>query len=353
MPDFSILEPTDNNSFQIQWESTLKCNLDCTYCGDGHDNSTEHPSLEDSLKTVDFIFEYTDIQMQRKTDPYRLANLNVQGGESMFHPNILEILEYIDKKKQEYDWYMGVATITNAVVGARHWKEISKYITYYTISYHSESLKKQQDMVRKNILYLKEQGKNFHVAILMHPHRWENCVNMVEWCKENEIKYHARQLDHGPKDTRFLYTPEQIEYLTGKKIVEPKVETDKPVDLSSRGRACCGGNTLCINKTTNTKYVVGNTFSGWTCSVDKFFLYIKQVGGAIYTGKDCKMNFDGSVGPIGNLSNTKELLDRVRAGTDDIVCKKRICWCGLCAPKAETKELYDSIIHKYEKRDLT
>ena len=78
--------------FQIAWESTLKCNLDCSYCGDGHDNRQAHPSLEDSLKTVDFIVAYVDRYMQNRPQEQRIANLNIQGGERIYHPNIIEIL---------------------------------------------------------------------------------------------------------------------------------------------------------------------------------------------------------------------------------------------------------------------
>lgn len=348
MPDFFQLEPAEKISFQIAWESTLKCNLNCSYCGDGHDNTKPHPSLENSLRTVDFIFEYTDYYMKRRPDHWKIANLNVQGGESLFHPGIVDIFKYINEKTKQYSWYMGVATITNAVVGKRHWEELSKYINYYTVSYHAESTKKQQDLVRDNILFLKDRSKNFHVSVMMHPGYWDNCVTMVEWCKQNGIKHNARQLDHDEEDTQFNYTMEQAEYLFGpqkvKEVVKEAVET---VDLAATGRACCGGTAMCTNKTANTNYVIGNNFEGWNCSVNEFFLYIRQVTGEVFTNKDCRMNFDGKRAPIGYLNNTQEILDRIKNGIEPIVCKNKKCYCGLCAPKAQTRELYDSIMKKY------
>ena len=94
MPNFNVLY-SQRKIFQVAWESTLKCNLDCSYCGDGHDNSQKHPSLEESLKTVDFIIEYLNLHMSIKNKNNKFANLNIQGGESIFHPNILEILEFL------------------------------------------------------------------------------------------------------------------------------------------------------------------------------------------------------------------------------------------------------------------
>ena len=65
------------------------------------------------------------------------------------------------------------------------------------------------------------------------------------------------------------------------------------------------------------------------------------------------MNFGSEQGPIGHLSDTQSLLEltrqRLQSGTDTpIQCKKSICFCGLCAPKAQTRELYNKIMEKYQ-----
>ena len=334
------IEPCQAPMFQIAWESTLKCNLDCSYCGDGHDNSQPHPSLEDSLKTVDFIADYVGFYMKSKPESQRQANLNIQGGESIFHPHIIEILEYARNKEVDYQLYVNL--ITNAVTKPESWKRIAELVNYFTLSFHAESLERQQEQFRTNALHLKEVGKGFHVAVLMHPRHWQTCTAMVEWCKQNDIKHVIRQIDHDPSDTRFDYTKEQAEY-----IVPVKIDTSA-IDLSSQGRACCGGLEMCTNESSSTKYIQGNNFQGWHCSVNKFFLYIRQSTGEVFTNKDCKMNFDGEVGPIGNLSESELILERLTQGVDDIVCKKSRCWCGLCAPKAQSREDYITIMKRYE-----
>lgn len=356
MPDFNTLY-SEKKIFQVAWESTLKCNLDCSYCGDGHDNSQKHPSLEESLKTVDFIIEYLNLHMSIKNKNNKFANLNIQGGESIFHPNILEILEYANAKKSKYqDWYLSVSLITNAIIGINQWKKISKLVDFFTISYHPESLPKQQEMFKQNVLHLKQTDKSFHVAVLMHPKYWDNCIAMIEFCKQHGIKAIPRQIDHPWSDFRFNYNDEQTEFLTGtKKIpVTTKVISffRNGIDLSAQGRACCGGETMCTENAQDVRYVNGNNFKGWQCSVDKFFLYIRQTTGEIFTNKDCRMNFDNKVGVIGYLKSSNELLDAVKhqIETDTlptITCKKSSCWCGLCAPKASTPELYNTIMERY------
>lgn len=351
MPDFDTLEPIRDKFFHVEWETTLKCNLDCSYCGDGHDNSLAHPSLADSLNTVDFIFEYVDHHMKRKPKDHRHLNINVFGGESFFHPKIIDILKYTRKKRKEYTSFTcNVSTITNAVVGTTQWKRIVDYLDYFTVSFHAEALPKQREMLKENVLYLKEKDKAFQVNILMHPQHWDICTEMVQWCEDNSIRYHKRQIDHSIFDRRFNYTAEQSETITGKKPVGiftiAVAAITNGFDLSSKGRACCGGQTLCMNQSQNTNYIYGNNFKGWSCSVNEFFLYIKQNTGEVYTNKDCKMNLDGSVGPIGYLSNTQEILKKIKENTT-IICKKKSCWCGLCTPKARTPEQFSQLMTRY------
>jgi len=350
MSKLTTLEPANNQGFQIAWETTLKCNLDCSYCGDGHDNSLPHPGLKDSLETLDFIFQYTDIILSKKPKHLKHANLNVYGGESFYHPKIIDILKHARHKKDQYSWSMSISTITNAVVKPVLWKRICDHIDYFTVSFHAESTLQQQNLVKNNILYLKEINKPLHVGIMMHPKHWETCIDMVNWCEENNINYNARQIDHSILDFRFNYTKEQSEFLTG----TPPTAFDKinnliknGFDLSSSGRKCCGGLAMCSNECNTVTYVKGNNFKNWYCSVDKFFVYIKQTTGEVFTNKDCKMNYEGKVGPIGYLSDSKKIIENLKSGTSTIVCKNKSCWCGLCAPKAKDKKDYDRIMLKY------
>lgn len=357
MSNFNTLEPKSPTIFQVAWESTLKCNLDCSYCGDGHDNSTKHPSLEDTLTTADFIIDYLNLYMSLKPADQKQANINIQGGESIFHPNIVEILTYIQKKKKNYiDWSLFVSLITNAVVGKERWKRIVKLIDYVTVSFHAEMLDKQREIFKENVLHLKTVKDNFHVAVIMHPKHWDKCIDIIEWCKENNIKYHQRQIDHHWLDFRFNYNKEQTEFLIGKPKPTVKQAVVKffknGLDLSSVGRSCCSGQCLVQDKETEVTYVKGNNFKGWHCSVNQFFLYVRQVTGEVFTNKDCKMNLNGEVAPIGYLKDAaailKDLKHMIETDTLPVIqCKKSSCWCGLCSPKASNLNDFNQIMKKY------
>jgi pyruvate-formate lyase-activating enzyme len=357
MHNLTILEPKIITSFQVAWESTLKCNLDCSYCGDGHDNKTNHPNLEECLNTIDFIVDYLDLYMKIKPIEQKHANLNIQGGESIFHPDILKILEYLENKRSKYnDWKLQVSFITNAVIGKKTWENIIKTIDYFTISFHAEMLEKQSQMWKENVLCLKSNNKNFHVAVLMHPRHWDKCLRIIEWCKENNIKFHQRQIDHHWADLRFNYNKEQAEFLTGKQIDNVGQKIIKifknGFDLSSLGRACCSGQCLIQNEQIETTYIKGNNFKEWYCSVNQFFLYIRQVTGEVFTNKDCKMNLEGEIAPIGYLNKSDNILEKLKNMIETntlpvIRCKKSSCWCGLCAPKAKELQDFNRIIKKY------
>jgi len=124
------LDPTNVTSFLLDWELTKLCNLDCSYCSTGisggHDNTTKHPSLAECLKSIDFMYEYVDQYMKYKKPTQRKVILNVYGGESLFHPDIVEILQACRDKYKQYKnhWYLTITCTTNGVVGEKRWSEV-------------------------------------------------------------------------------------------------------------------------------------------------------------------------------------------------------------------------------------
>jgi pyruvate-formate lyase-activating enzyme len=374
MPDFEVLEPaidpSNRISFLLDWELTMKCNLDCSYCSSGtyggHDNSTKHPPTVECLSALDFMFEYADLYMSRKPKGIRYVVLNVYGGESLHHPDIVEILSKIQEKYQPYRdrWHLTVTTTTNAIASDKKLKQIIPLIDEFTVSYHSECTAKQKQQFKENLLTIRDSGKRLKCIVMMHqdPNLFQDATNMLSWLTEHNIKLLPKQLDgsSGVEGDR-IYNQTQIQWFNNiynsktfgqtTELLEDKVESN----LTDLGRACCGGRSLCANQNYRQRnFYVENKFPDWYCSVNHFFLYVKQVNGEVYVNKDCKMNFDGQVGPIGNLNDTIKILSTLKNQLDNnnlpiIQCKKYNCWCGLCAPKAKNLDTYNSIMKKYQK----
>ncbi len=373
MPDFDVLEPSiDSNnriSFLLDWELTMKCNLNCSYCSTGiyggHDNTTRHPPLEECINAVDFMYRYVDLYMRQKPKGLRYVILNVYGGESLHHPDIIEILQVCRDlyKKYQDNWHLTITTTTNAIINQRRFARIIPLIDEFTVSYHTENTPKQKDLFKANILSIKDAHTRVKCVVLMHsePDKFSDAQDMITWCTKHAIKHLSRQLDHGVKKIHFNYDKTQATWLQnlydGKTYntsteVELKSHGDK-FDLSDSGRACCGGRQTCKDGNFKQRhFFVENKFPDWYCSVNEFFLYVKQVNGEIFVNKDCKMDFFGNVAPIGNLKDAYKLLEKTRHDLDThsmpaIQCKKSSCWCGLCAPKAKNFKIFNSIMEKY------
>jgi pyruvate-formate lyase-activating enzyme len=363
------IDPVNRIVFLLDWELTMKCNLDCSYCLTGiyagHDNSTAHPPLDQCLKTIDFMFEYVDLYMKYKPKGLKYVVLNVYGGESLHHPDIVEILEQVHQRYQSYKdrWHLTVTTTTNAVVSERKMDQIIPLIDEFTVSYHSESTDRQKQQYKDNILKIKQAGRRLKSVVLMHtdPEKFADSQAMIDWLKQHDIQILPRQLDDQTTDT-LNYNPQQVKWfdsLYRSKSTNKQTQLiggDNEINLSNTGRACCGGRSMCENTNQKEKkfYVLDNKFPGWSCSVNWFFLYVKQVNGEIFVNRDCKMRFDGTVGPIGTLTDTQSIIDSLdhdlkNKSMSTIICAKSKCHCGLCAPKAANTESYHSMFKKYTK----
>jgi pyruvate-formate lyase-activating enzyme len=370
------LEPTNVPAFLLDWEVTKKCNLDCSYCGTlkewglhaGHDPSAKHPLLEDCLKTIDFMYQYVDLYMRYKKPSQRKVVLNVYGGESLYHPDIVAILTACRERYQQYKdaWVLTITCTTNAVIGKTLWEQVVPLIDEFTVSYHPENLPKQKQQFKDNILYLKANNKRQKCVVLMHndPELFADSERMVEFCQLHDIRAVPKALDNA--EPEWAYNPDQFNKLKTFWInrVSDKQKTNYAIQITpigqknkiqsiEEGRACCGGRKLSLNSDLKSSvgFVPRQGFNGWSCSVNWFFLFVRQYDGAVYTNKDCETSTTGQIEPLGNLDNTEVIIDTLRTqletGTMPIIkCIKDICRCGFCAPKAETQEEFLELIKR-------
>jgi len=356
------LDPSSNLSFLLDWEVTKKCNLDCSYCATGidggHDNSFAHPLLEECLTTIEFMYAYVDLYMQNKKPTQRKVVLNVYGGESLFHPDIVEILKASREKYKRYAdrWHLTITTTTNAVINKSIWKKIIPLIDEFTVSYHAENLSKHERLFFDNLLEVKKSNKRVKCVVMMHnlPELWGKSLNAIEFCQENAIGYIAKPFD-GPGEA---YTKEQFDYM--KKFWNIETPTTKEQTISvCEGRACCGGRKLALNNDlkSNVTFIQRQGFRDWYCSVNWFFLFVQQVTGNVYVNKDCRMGFNRQIEALGNINSYQTILDNLKNQFDNksmpvIQCAKSICMCGYCAPKAEQLEDFKDLISRHVITDV-
>jgi pyruvate-formate lyase-activating enzyme len=366
------LDPSNVPSFLLDWELTKLCNLDCSYCDTGidggHDNTTKHPPLEECLQTIDFMYQYVDLYMRYKKTSQRKVVLNVYGGESVFHPHIVEILQACRQKYIAYKdrWHLTITCTTNGIVGPNQWKKIAGLIDEFSVSYHAEILPKQHQQYLDNILYLKEQNKRFKCVVMMHnnPEHFAKSEKIVEFCKDHNMRYVEKPLDNA--EEKWAYTPDQFARLKtfwmnsvpvskqpeSKSNLESIGDQDK-IQSIAEGRPCCGGRKLSLNNDLKScvSFVPKQGFQDWYCSVNWFFLFVRQLDGAVYTNKDCRTSTTGRVEPLGNLKNYQSIISKVKEQFDSrtmpvIKCVKDICMCGFCAPKADNLADYNKLLDR-------
>lgn len=367
------LEPTAAPAFLLDWELTKLCNLDCSYCPTGiewgsHDNTTKHPPLAECLRTIDFMYAYVDRYMRYKKPTQRKVILNVYGGESLFHPDIVTILEQCRQRYEPYQdhWHLTITCTTNGVVGERQWHRVVDLIDEFTVSYHPENLPKQKQQYQDNVLYLKKINKRFKCVIMMHnqANMFADSESMIDFCRQHDLRWVAKPLDN--HDDKWNYTQEQFGKLktiwinqapaTQKLEYRTRVEatgTGESINSISQGRACCGGRRLSLNGDLKSRvtFVPQQGFEGWSCSVNWFFLFVQQLTGNVYTNKDCRMSTTNRVEPLGNLDRADQILatldqQLLTKSMPIIQCQKKICLCGICAPKAENQKDFLQLIER-------
>jgi hypothetical protein len=288
------------------------------------------------------MFAYADLYMANKPKSIKHVVLNVYGGESLHHPNIVEILSQVKKKYIPYhnSWNLTVTTTTNAIVSEKKLQSIVPYIDEFTMSYHTENTAKQKQQFKNNLLIISQSNKRQKCIVLMHQDSelFQDAQDMIDWLTHHNIKFLPRQLDGEIARSEVKYTQEKITWFNSlyksKTFGKTGTILDSTVNenLTNVGRACCGGRQLCSNENFKQReFYVENKFPDWYCSVNHFFLYTKQVTGEIFVNKDCKMNFDGTVGPIGNLDDSNAILSKLQSqlatGTLPIIqCKKTLCY---------------------------
>lgn len=355
--------PKNKMGFLIDWLLTLKCNFNCAYCPTGptgHDNSTQHPPLEKCIMMLKQMYKYTDVIMQSKKNNFKDVILNIYGGEAIYHPEIEKIIIATTNEFKPYidRWRIRRRLTTNASTTEKKWKTICDHIEGITFSYHSESSEKMKTLFKKNIEYAVKIKREYDIIVCMYPHPlyWQDCLNFLKYCTENNLNARPKLLD-GPLG---VYNEKKLQELIP--YIKKFNETDVKkiignVRIDHRARGCCGGRSMCTNrniKEYSTLVPRELGFEGWYCSANQFFLHGNNVNGMYYTNKDCRVTLDNTTGPLANLNTMEQYIMQletqiIKTALPTLTCAQTECLCGTCAPKSLYKENLNNILKIYNK----
>lgn len=342
--------PKSKLGMLIDWLITLKCNYDCSYCPInefGHDNSQPHPAYEKSLRMLKQLYAYADVMMMSKKDRFKDAVMNIYGGEAIYHPQFVSLAEATTREFEKYKdrWRLIRRITTNATATESNWKNIMDHVEGATLSYHSQGPDKLKKLFKKNLEYIVAQGKNYDVVVLMFPEDpyWEDCVNMLRYCKENKFIFRPRLLDGAEGAYKEKHLEDLADFLD-----KNELDNINPSPIQRQVRACCGGRPLCTNRNIKENQILvprgPEGYKGWHCSANQFFIYGNNTNGKYYTNKDCRVRLDGTTGTIATVDTMDEYTKTLREQITEngapplLTCAQNTCRCGTCAPKSTHKE---------------
>jgi sulfatase maturation enzyme AslB (radical SAM superfamily) len=380
---FDTVDLLTGNVFQVTWDLGRRCNYDCSYCPvHRHDNFSPHATLDKLKKNTDFLYSYIDTYMQYRD--FKFAGISFTGGEPTVNPHFIPFIQYLKSKYEaeyKHKWDVNFALTSNGAMGSKMAVKVMENLRHITVSYHAESDQTLKKQVRDRILQFHTDGPNYNftlsVNVMFHAAYFDECKDLCNFLDEHSIKYVPRIIGEEPDSkSKFAhqYTQEQLDWMkiywkkdtakVNNTIVEtPKEqaipvlnETNEKKEIGSKiGRPCCGSRDMCLsNNGVNTKsrFVDFREFQGWQCSVNWFFLHLEQQTDSIFHHQTCQAQFGGTRGPIGKISEGYKVVEDLRAKLESksmptIICPKRTCGCGLCAPKSRIKSEYTRVMKNH------
>ena len=339
----------------VTWDTGRRCNYDCSYCeSTRHDLHSPHTSLEDFLRTFEFVQRWTGLYNSKKIEQTH-TNINFTGGEPTINPAFWELVDHIGANPN-----FQMSLTTNGAWNSRYTQRIIDYFHGVTVSYHAEAHDNLRRQVIDNILALHEFDIRMQVNVMLHTDHWEDCVNTYEALKVLGIKVNPRPIGDGGVErtgwfvdadgtnrrTSHLYTPEQQQWFFNEMGLKGTVEEIQ--QGTQMGRACCGGRCLQgkVEGEWQSVKLVNTEFKDWSCMVDWYFLHIDQHTGDVYHHQTCQALPDKKRGAIGNLKDSDQLLSELKERLQNpkpIVCPNLRCGCGMCIPKAKDANDFDQL----------
>lgn len=287
------------------------CNFKCWYCFP-NSNSGEYrwPDLNLISKNFVHLLEY-----YRKNLGKERYELKLLGGEPTVWP---ELGDFIRMLKDRYDDRIQIKTFTNASRTMRWWEENAQYFNSVLISGHPAEINEQHTRNVADLLY--DNGVYVDFNMMMDPHRWDRCVDIIEYMKgsRNQWTIVSAHLIHDS----FKYTDEQMSY------IKDYIKRQPDPDYYNRSKHSKINITIHYEDGTqekvNNNYIVHNDlnhFRGWECQVGLENLSI-QFDGALVANCATKLyglDFRYNI-------NDVDFVEKFTPNLIPVICNKEGCY---------------------------
>lgn len=298
-----ILNGNDISSdYYITFRINNKCNLSCEYC---HWYDGDNFKLNDIKETIDNILLFG----VKKN--FKVMTFYFHGGEPSFHPNVIEILEYIRIKEKESNIRLIIEFQTN--LSLSNYKEISSIVDFFDVSYHYLELKKKNKLkIFENNLYALDKSKLLNLDIMLENIEDETELNVFY---DNVKKY----IELPFQNSEMIYG--FFNYKFNEKTKRTHIEFYKKYNKTQQTYLI---DDLVYN--TNDLFEKGLNCKDMLCEVGKKNIIINGNGDIYMCGAETTDFKNYSINPFSNIRTEKDAINKLiiksKSGT---ICKWDYC----------------------------
>lgn len=297
------LRPAHEDWFVVNWCLGNTCNFSCSYCPKNlHDGSKAWPGLDIITAFVDRVFEQ---KVGR-----RLA-FEFTGGEVTVYRQFPDLCNYIKGRGG------AVGFISNGSRTLRYWEDFRGRADHACLSFHAEEGDPKHFI---NVVKTLHDNMQVHVNVMMHPDKWDLCVDLANRVTEVPGITMAIQpliVDFGSQ--LYHYTPSQNQIFKDQwKLFQSRIPRSQRQGLTWRGAMKLEepGKPSVPQQPHIMISQLTNNWAGWHCAagVEQVIVDMDQT---VWRGW-CRQG-----GRIGHIADAN-----LQLPTEWVLCKKDFCHCN-------------------------
>ena len=311
--------------FTVSWLLGRFCNYSCSYCWPyASSRKKDHRSIDLILMTID------EIKRQSRNNGYNSFHFSFSGGEPTFHPQYLEIMEYLADDVANCNYHS--VHMTSNISRKMNWfEEYAKICSQFnrasiTASCHREHVDTQEKVAEfaDKLEYCQSQDIQVTINQVMLPDKFEQCWEDAIYFHESGINVTLKpQSDPTASFIVDGYTDNMLERLRNgmpqrgftdvKKTIKrprPKVELDLRYEKTGIPQHMQveleddKGNKYYMDQAERFNTFNFNKFYGWHCHSGYRSIIIREPDGSI------KRSYSCSDDPLGNITTGFKLFDK-------------------------------------------
>lgn len=260
--------------FSITWIMHLRCNNDCMYCGDRHDDYSNVPSLEKLQTQWLTVFEKT----KHIGLPYKIA---LTGGELTINKDFLPFIEWLMENYGTYIQNIGMTT--NGRASTKFYLRLFEKLRFISFSTHTEQMDVDKffDTAIACSHFAKTTPNKFFMINIMEEY-WaeEKIKHIIDLCHQHDIYYSVGRIDHTWNGSRkypifriknaieerkdLMYSPE-FQEKTHQAIQEHIKVYNVPEETYNNVTVHHDDGTSIQTYATRLKFLGLEKFKGWKC----------------------------------------------------------------------------------------